>query len=617
MKKLVYFFLPIFFLFGAIMAGCTKDDVNPDSEWPDDPGVSVSDYKVQYGSLTVYREKATDFVEGYEDNSVIYLNAGMPEALQPRTGETIVVAPGENLPLGFAGTVKRITKDERIAVETEEVTLSEMFETLDLNITEKDIDALVELSDAEGRPVEPVWSDAPNGVAQTKTPTRGSAGWSVSGKYLVLPICISEEENGKSIDVKGAVYAGIKKLDIHVGNEGHKIKDIRLDATMSLGMQLTTEAKATGQIDLLDRPIGKMTFRASVVIPPGIPIVIPITFNLYLRSYVAGEVTAEVSLSPEFSSTWNVNYSQGAWTCNKSETQSNSEWISSQFEVEGKLGAGLKAGFLLGFYSSKIGIGINFTPTYEIGCKWSVTDDRIWSLNPDVTQRGFVGSEAYCIANFFEKGLAKKSFEFPEYEFWSRADPLLPVVSNFKINVEGSKAKMEWNEERKCFMEMMGLQSGITIFGKDGKTVIETIPKKSIAAGRFTAETSSLKGGTYYAANSVAVNGLDYKIYGSKHRFEICDITGTWKCVYRSTNPNALLQTMILREDNTMTQTYWFKDPGEYRTYHCPYTYRNNCLRMDKSNGDVQYWNVIKLDESNLWLEAQNDGFIYRFIRSS
>jgi len=88
------------------------------------------------------------------------------------------------------------------------------------------------------------------------------------------------------------------------------------------------------------------------------------------------------------------------------------------------------------------------------------------------------------------------------------------------------------------------------------------------------------------------------------------DICGSWSAVWHTTPPNAKLLTMILTEDGTCTQTYYYANRGENVTYTCNYTYNYPTLILNKSNGDIQYWEVTDYTPNSMTLTA-SDGFCY------
>ncbi|MDE6853025.1 MAG: hypothetical protein K2J67_11185, partial [Lachnospiraceae bacterium] len=400
-----------------------------DESSPETNGDDSNSWSEVKGNVIALNEQATQYVESYQNDSIIQFSSSTPENLIPQIGTILYVPESDKTPYGFLGKIIKIEKTNGYKVFTESAPLDEVFGNLSVDGTIESINGIEEVTDAEGNPVEYEIVDSLFQETGSKALVASRTGeFYLKDKLIKFPFNIYSGEAGdKSIKLSGNLYAGFKHFSLSIDINNNSTSYVDLNITPCVGLNATSKVKlAGGKKEIKDFLIGKMTLRATIPTPAGIPIIVPITLYVYGTCGASGEITATLSFKPEYSTNWNVKYKNGQWSCNKKDAPTRNPWEASGFEVKGEIYSGTKLGILVGLYSATSGIGINIIPNYSIGCSASITAENILNINPLVDQTLKISSEAYCVAKFFGKQLAKATFQFPDYILWNEKVYLLP-----------------------------------------------------------------------------------------------------------------------------------------------------------------------------------------------
>lgn len=97
-----------------------------------------------------------------------------------------------------------------------------------------------------------------------------------------------------------------------------------------------------------------------------------------------------------------------------------------------------------------------------------------------------------------------------------------------------------------------------------------------------------------------------------------CPITGAWTCTGYSRQTSTQLQSMTLNANGSWRRVYYYSSTGETRTFtsgHYTYDPDTKEFVMYKTDDDIQYWHVTRLDDHHLTLTSDIDGFEYYFTR--
>ncbi len=495
---------------------------------PDDNGEDSNLWSEIKGNVVTLNDEATQFVESYENDSSITFSSDTPNNLIPSIGSIIYVPVSDKTPYGYLGKISKVEKSDIYKVFTEPVSLDEVFENLSVEGNIESIDSVEDVVDAEGKPVEYELVDSIFQETDTKASATSRTGaFYLKDKLIKVPFNIySEEAGGKAIKLSGNAYAGFKNFSLSIDINNNSISYVDLNLTPCIGLNATSVVKlAGGKMEIKDFLICKMTLRATIQTPTGIPIIVPITLYVYGTFGASGEITATLSFNPEYSTNWNVKLKNGQWSCDKNDSPANNPWEASGFDVKGEIYSGTKLGILVGLYSATSGIGINVMPNYSIGCSASITAENILNINPFVDQTLKISCEAYCVAKFFGKKLAKVTFQFPDYILWNEKVYLLPQYSDFNAIWNGTHVEISYKIDQHYFLKFLGFQHGLTIFDNDKITELETVYPSSTKVDErgynyYNHTTSELSvGKTYYA--SPTIFGMNRKFHGEKHEFTI------------------------------------------------------------------------------------------------
>lgn len=500
------------------------NDSDPDSE--NNSGGDQTQWGELKSNVVALPEDAAQYVESYESDSIIQFSASTPADLIPEVGTIIFVPQSDNTPFGYLGKITRIETSDGFKVFTETAPLDEVFGNLSVDGSIESIDAIEEVTDAEGNPVE--YEIVDSLFQETGKPMAAktrTGDFYLKDKLIKFPFKIYKGESGKkSINISGHAYAGFKHFSLSIDINDNKTSYVDLNLTPCIGVKANSKVKlAGGKLEEKDILIGHVTFRATIVTPAGIPIIIPIKFYVYGTCGISGELNATLTFKPEYSTNWNIRYKNNQWTCEKKDAPTKNPWLASEFEVKGEIYSGTKIGVMVCLYSTTVGVGINVIPKYSLGCSASIKSEDILNINPMVDQTLKISSEAYCAAKFFGKTLAKASFQFPDYILWNEKIYLLPQYSDFSAIGNGSHGEINYKIDQHYFLNFLGFRHGVTVFDSDGTTNLETAyPAANKTDNRgytyHSYTTNELKGGrSYYAAP--AIYGLGRLFHGEKHRF--------------------------------------------------------------------------------------------------
>lgn len=489
----------------------------------DDESGSDGDLK---GNVVVMDEQVVQYVESCQNDSIIKFSSSIPENLIPRIGSIIYVPQSEKTPYGYLGKIIKVEKTDGYKVFTETAPLDEVFGDLSVGGTIESINAIDEVLDAEGNPIEYEIVDSLYQETGTKVSVKSRAqDFNLKDKLIKFPFDIYNGEAGKkSIKISGEVYAGLRNFSLSIDIHRQNVSYVDLNLTPCVGFNATSTVKLAGdKKEIDDILIGKVTFHATIPTAVGIPLIFPITLYVYGTCGASGEITATLRFQPEYSTNWNVKYENGQWTCDKNDPPARNPWIASEFEVKGEIHCGPKLGVRVGLYNATSGIGIDVIPKYSVGCSVSISSENILNINPLVEQTITISSEAYCVAGLFGKQFAKATFRFPDYVLWNDKMYLLPQYSDFTATGNGVHGEISYKIDQNYFLKFMGFKHGLTIFDSDGTTEIETeYPASSHTDSKgfsyYNYSSRELpENRTFYA--SPTIFGLNRKFHGEKHEF--------------------------------------------------------------------------------------------------
>lgn len=613
----------VFFITAISLASCSEDNDINSNNLPDSKDV----YTTTDCNIKALNEEFIGYIETISDDNTVVFRSGSPESIIPEIGDKLFIPISEKTPFGFMGKVKSVDRNGAIYVHTETMALDEIFPDLDIDSANGITESLIDVVDENGNPIDYELIDQKtHEVVGTRagaaSAADNTANFSLKDYFVRFPFKIYDnKDTDDDVKVKGSVYAGFKRLDIKVKNTGGKVENVNIDITPACGLNIQSEVTIAGKShEIKDHFLGRLRYRVVIPTPWGIPIIMPISGYLYATVGYSGELTTTISLTPEYATSWNISYSDDQWSCRKVDYKSDSPLAVSEFEVKGEIYFGNKVGVIVGLYTQNLGVGINVIPKYSLSASASISTDNVLNLNPKVEESIKIGSEAYCVAKFFGKKLAKATFEFPEFTAFSRSKYLLPQFEDFKIKTNDENATISYRVRPDCFLSFLNLKTAATVFGNDMTTQVQSLPsstgsKDSEGFYHTQVNTQKLeKGKTYYAAPSVIASRLT--LHGSKKKFEIGlpPITGNWTTVWNTTPPNAQLLRMYVGRDGTLEQTYYYHHIGTTQSYSMTYTYNHPLFHMHKDNGDEQTWTVTRLTFDSLTLQATN-GFKYSFTR--
>lgn len=498
---------------------------------PDEPGNDSNSWSELKGNVFILNEDACQFVDSYENDSIIQFSNSTPRNLIPQNGSIIYVPESEKTPWGYLGRIIKVEKSNGYKVFTETVPLDDVFGALSVTGSLKSLNKIEDVLDAEGNKIEyEIVNSNSKEVDVPVSEKSRSGGFYLKDKLIKFPFKIySEEADGKTISISGNAYVGFKNFNLSIDINNHSTSNIDLCLTPCVGLNAISKVKLTGgKKESTNILIGKVTVRANIPTPIGIPIIIPVSLYIYGTCGASGEITATLKFKPEYSTNWNFRFNGGQWFCNHKDSPTNNPWIASEFEVKGEIYCGAKLGILVGLYSASAGIGINVIPNYSIGCSASIKSENIMNINPLVDQTLKISSEAYCAANFWVKHPMKATFQFPDYIVWNEKVYLLPQYSDFTATGKANRGEISYKIDQHYFLKFLGIKHGLTIFDTDNLAVIETAnPSANKTDDKgfsyFSHSTQGLKANhKYYATPTIF--GLNVKLYGEKHYFTTEDI---------------------------------------------------------------------------------------------
>lgn len=495
-----------------------------DESTPKNNEADVNSWSELKGNVIALNDEAAKYVESYESDSIITFTSATPENLIPSIGTVIYVPVSEKTPYGYLGKVSKIQRDGGYKVFTDPAPLDEVFGNLSVDGSIESIDAIEEVLDGDGNPIEYELVDSVFQEDATASTQSRTGDFYMKDKLIRFPFKIYKgKTQSQSIAITGTAYAGFKQFKLSLDINNNATSYVNLDVTPCVGLNANSKVRLAGGKIEEEIRIGQLRFRATIMTPAGIPIIIPITLYVYGTCGASGELTATLSFKPEYSTSWNVRYKNEQWTCDHKDASSKNPWIASEFEVKGEVFCGTKLGVLVGLYSATTGIGINIIPKYSLGCSASIKSENILNINPLVDQTLKISSEAYCVAKLFGKQLGKATFQFPDYILWNEKVYLLPQYSDFNAVGNGTHGEISYKIDQHYFLEFLGFKHGLTIFEDDKISEIETaypsyskIDQKGYSYYEFT--TKDLAGGKTYFA-SPTIFGLNRKFHGEKHEF--------------------------------------------------------------------------------------------------
>ncbi len=423
--------------------------------------------------MNVFGERFTDYVESVAWNAdstelTVTLRGGVPVGEIPEVGTIMVVDACGMFPFGFGATVNSVERNDKILLHCTPPDLSQFAESFELSTDDETLSAeLVDIVDDNGDPIDYELVDGENGA-------RASFGYGVDNKIVSIPFDISTS-NGTAWDnlsFSGRVYCGFKHLGVRINKPTGGRMTTAFDIAPTAGISATTtvsgKVSATKNIRL-----GQMRFIVKGTIA-GVPVILPVTFYIYFVAEASGEIKCELELSSEYNASYTVSDATGSWESvkNNDKKEASNPWAVGTLDLSGSISAGVKCGVMIGLYSSTVGVGLNITPKYTLSASASLSSENLYIINPEVDNTVEVESEVYCAARIFGKELGKYSYKFPSVSIFDESLHLLPGISDFKAECDGStSAVVTYRREKRFFLEGVSADEGLVLLDENSKVL--------------------------------------------------------------------------------------------------------------------------------------------------
>ncbi len=543
----------------------------------------------------------------------LYVDDDAPEDVVPIVNQTIFVeADGERLTLPFAGRVSSVAREaDVIAVTCDPVELTDIFETY-YGVIEGDGMAENGRRRAPGknpgtgfatyRPA-PFKSEIAKGILgyerddDSPFSISGEAGWfkTISPEFKYKGYLVVSPEYGVNLGVTVIT-------DLTVSDE------IRLAGSVNLGQDLKLFGVA--------RPIPQA--------------LIDLYFEVGLTGSAAASVAYDKTVSDSYRHTFSFDWSSKGreklnTVCDLRKTDERSEGVVA---VNGSLSCGVYVEIGVAFIcSSSLDIAkadVRFEAGLKTEGNWvpSKSEAENALFSPNYYNKV---AQSYVDAGFYTSGAAELHLFgwSPSYD-----GTLFDFANNF-LPWEKISFVPEFNDMR---VERVGLTSaeanvgasgttlpcdlGMAIIDKRGRTIQKVYSRydntgpASMLVGSFSGLDAAKD---YEIRPLVKAMGVEM-VADPAQKLEEIPIFGSYRCVWNTTPPNAKLLTMVLREDYTMSQTYYYANRDENVTYNCTFSRDGDTLTMYKDNGDTQNWHIDELTDYTLVI-SQPDGFAYHLVK--
>lgn len=442
----------------VFLIGCTNDSFYDVNKMEETENTSVLPVTIADDDFIKYIVQI-DSISDMENDIVI--DKKIPTNLIPDTGVIVVIPPCKLAEFGFAGIVRKIHHNNNIEIITEAPSLEQFSE--EIKLTDQDFDLEVfDVQDEQGNLIDYTLENK-DSTAQLPVKKKVSSTMHAFENMIIrFPF---ESIISNDIHINGDVYMGFNKLSVSLLKQAGMPMISTFDIEPSVGLNIRGAVGFKGKKSYSKR-IGqiRLILKAQIGL---IPVIIPTTLFLYAEIGVNGEITTSFSFNPRYDGRYRISSESGKWdySYENSKTNQVSPWTFTSFNVNGEVYMDLRMGILFGLYSASTGIGLNIIPKYSIYAEASLSSKNLFQTNPFVTNRISLNSEAYCVASFFGKKLAKATMEFPGLTLWEEKLSLFPEIKDFTAQVvDKTTGLISYKRNKRFFLENISASEGLSLF---------------------------------------------------------------------------------------------------------------------------------------------------------
>ena len=564
MKKTFFIILCLFAVFA--LNSCEKDVEENSSEY----------YSFAEG-VSILNDDLLKYIVDIESDSIIVFSSSVPSDAIPKINTKLYVPVSEKTPYGMLVNVISVNVNGNVYVTTSPLSLDEAFKYLSIDESSIFTIEYEGVFDSLGNPIDFEIVDT-NNIHDTSSvfnPTNKSkSGWGWSGTVvewtkncIKIPLKFKKKSGDNKYEVDGFTYIGCRKFDYDIDISSFNLRYFNIEiepfATVGIKGQYT---KKLGSLFEFEQQL--YVHRFFIKIPTGtpIPIIIPCTFYINIKGGLKGVLSASYTFQHEFSCYCKTTYKNGNWS---SETKPSGDKNSVpanifDFDVKGEICGGAQIGVIAGLYGKTTeGIGFNLFPNYSLSADFSLSNEDLLLLEPQVVESCKVSSEVYVAAKLFGLGLKKHSFKFPDYLIFSHTNYLLPKIEDFRVYGNGTSAEIEWKHGTNYCLYLWGhgAKTGTAIFDSDGTTLIGQYKPSPSRCGNqqtlyyYEAVNGLSPGKTYYAV-PFAYWG-NYTYYGQRVEFST---EGSYRIFWRCQGRDDIWSIDIDINNNT-SLVYQFEAP--------------------------------------------------------
>jgi hypothetical protein len=408
-------------------------------------------------SVTTVSEDFIKYVVGIDSISdteySVLIDKSIPREILPKIGTIVVIPQCPIAEFGFAGIIKKIIHNDNIEITTENPSLDQLSEEFDLTDSDFEFN-IYDIQDDDGKALDYTLENLDSRSSNT-----------FENLIIRFPFNIKFPDYD-NYEIAGDAYMGFKKFSVNLLKEYDKqlVSTFEIEPSIGVNIKSTIQVKAKRK---LSKRIGQLRSYLRATIPPGIPIIMPVTFYVYAEIDLNGEISTSFSVNPHFDGKYRISSESGKWECSNESKSTNQEspWVFSSFDVKGEFGLNLRCGVIIGLYSASSGIGLNIIPRYSISAEASLSSNDLLKLNPIVTNNISVNSEAYCIASFFGKELAKGTMSFPSTTLWEEKMTLFPEITGLSAQtVDKTSGLISYKRNKHYFLENFPITEGLSLF---------------------------------------------------------------------------------------------------------------------------------------------------------
>lgn len=601
-----------------IISGCQKDEpFKPEDNKGDGDGTSedISEMVLNPGTV-ILDESITKYILGV-DESEIKVSPLIPSEDIPEKGNIIVCSVTENTPYGFIGRIVDIVEvADGYLWKTEQVSLTEAFNTLRIKRSLDLSEYVEEITDEEGNIIE----------------------YKVVGGEILEDIASDPEEyeedpdDEEDIDIETKVdkEANIEKcLEFDLDNDNLKGKfyiqftldvdiDISWNKVNSMSYVLKKKAGVKGNLEILSEEAKAMypLLHVSIPVSPIVMAPLPIVLRPSINSDLALLLEGKVNIGSEFhyliyNTDYEVNYKDGAWNSNVKDVSNKQEnyFKLSSIEINGGFGFDVSSGMELALFSTKLpSVGFDISAAYMANTNlgFELSAGKMLEMGAKLIFTPTVTARVYCEAEFFGKQLAKYEATKELMTYDKLEIPIVPSVTNMSARIINGKIESLIDYFKRSILKTQ--ETGVALFKDETaeKPVEHTeipddTPKESVDTEiDFDSSVSQTEEQEYYIAPYIVHEGKYY--YGEKIKV-IKDIRDILIRFYEDTGG-----------DNWRNNENWCSDKpvrtwyGVTLDYVTPMTnepvYRlylnNNNLKGNADLSNCQQLSYVELNDNSL-----------------